>query len=85
MSSLRRTIAQLLWWSPVWAPLTLAAQLAVRGLEPARRERARLEGEVPAVIARYERSRAKVEQLEAEAAAWQDPVYIERVRRMRDR
>jgi hypothetical protein len=82
-SLFRRTAAVVLWWSPVWAPLALAAQLALRGLEPARREKLRLEGEVPAVVERHRRTQEKVERLEAEATAWQDPVYIERVRRAR--
>jgi len=72
-----------LWWSPVWAPLALSVQLAVRGLEPARRERDRLSAEVPVVGERYRKSHAKVEQLEASATAWQDPVFQERARRVR--
>jgi hypothetical protein len=82
-SPLRRALSVVLWWSPVWAPLALAAQLGLRGLEPARREKLRLEGEVPAVVERHRRTQEKVERLEAEATAWQDPVYIERVRRAR--
>jgi hypothetical protein len=82
-SLLRRSLALVVWWSPVWAPLALAAQLALRGLEPARREKLRLEGEVPAVVERHRRTQDKVLRLEAEATAWQDPVYIERVRRAR--
>jgi hypothetical protein len=79
----RRAVGITLWWSPVWVPLALSMQLATRGLEPARRERARLRAEAPVVEARYAASQAKVEGLEAEAAAWQDPIFVERVRRAR--
>ncbi|MEZ6013941.1 MAG: hypothetical protein R3F49_02400 [Planctomycetota bacterium] len=78
-----RVVGALLWWSPVWAPLALALQLSVRGLDPARRERSRLQAEVPVVVARNARSAAKVADLEAAARAWQDPVYVERVRKLR--
>lgn len=82
-STPHRFLGQVLWWSPVWAPLALALQLTVRGLEPARAERSRLESEVPGVVQRHQASRDKVARLEAEASAWQDPVYVERVRRAR--
>ncbi|MEZ5975544.1 MAG: hypothetical protein R3F33_17245 [Planctomycetota bacterium] len=76
-------VAGIYRWSPVWIPLILLWQFASRGLSPALAERDRLRGLTPAVEAGYDDARQAFEELDAEARAWQDPVYQERRRRLR--
>ncbi|MEZ6018525.1 MAG: hypothetical protein R3F17_00020 [Planctomycetota bacterium] len=68
---------------PGLIPLILLWQFASRGLSPALAERDRLARADPAVEAGYDDARQAFEELDAEARAWQDPVYQERRRRLR--
>ncbi|MCP3918694.1 MAG: hypothetical protein GY711_24370 [bacterium] len=72
-----------LYWMPVWVPMLLLWQVVDRGLRPARAEAERLAGEEQTVDARYSSARKSFERMQAEAKAWTDPVYRERVRRLR--
>lgn len=73
----------LVYWMPVWVPLVLLWQVADRGLRPAQEEALRLAREEQTVAARYTGARRSFERMSAEAEAWTDPVYRERVRRLR--
>ena len=74
---LRTTVS----WAPVWAPLVLIWQLTEGGLKPALRERDRLQAEQPAVIERNDRTGREFRRLTAQRAAWDDPLFRERVLR----
>jgi hypothetical protein len=74
---LRATVS----WAPVWAPLILIWQLTEGGLKPALREQSRLEAEMPAVVERNDRTGAEFRRLTAQRAAWDDPLFRERVLR----
>jgi len=73
-----------LFWMPVWIPLGLLAQVSLRGLQPSLTERERLLREERSVTERFEAARRTLESMQAEATAWKDPVYLERVRRARE-
>jgi len=73
----------LLYWTPVWLPVLLLAQVCFLGLGPALEERARLDSERGIVETRYEDAEATFVDLSAQFVAWQDPVYQERQRRLR--
>ncbi len=81
-SALARVGGWLYGWSGVWVSLLLCAQFAQRGVRPALEERERLDELAPRVEHRYGEARYAFEELEAEAIAWQDPVYRERRRRI---
>jgi hypothetical protein len=70
-------------WAPVWIPSILLWQFATKGLVPAVNEARRLQEVGPEVDARHAEAKEAFEQVQAEAQAWQDPVYRERRRRMR--
>ncbi|MBK7645372.1 MAG: hypothetical protein IPJ19_20435 [Planctomycetes bacterium] len=74
---------RLRYWSPVFALMLLFGEVAFLGLRPALAESRRLDQSEPAVaerLARAQESRATMElQLEARA----DPIYQERLRRLR--
>jgi hypothetical protein len=71
------------YWTPVWLPVLLLAQVCFLGLKPALAERDRLEGAEAVVDARYQDAESHFESLDAQFIAWQDPVYQERQRRLR--
>ncbi len=71
------------YWAPVWIPCILLWQFATKGLQPALSEARRLEEIGPGVDARHAEAKSAFEQVQAEAKAWQDPVYRERRRRLR--
>ena len=76
-------VGGVVYWMPVWVPMLLLWQVVDRGLRPARAEAERLGGEEQTVDARYTNARKSFERMQAEAKAWTDPVYRERVRRLR--
>ena len=76
-----RLAVTLVSWAPVWAPLVLIWQLTEGGLKPALREHGRLQSERPGVVERHERTSAEFERLTAQRAAWDDPLFRERVLR----
>ena len=81
----RRTLAVALYWTPVWLPLALFVQIALLGLKPALAERARLEREATVVVDRKRTTAEELVRLESGLAAWHDPVYRERRRRIQRR
>jgi len=58
--------------------------VATRGLAPALAESRRLDREEPVVEERFSRTEAALEAAQAEAQAFQDPIYLERLRRARE-
>lgn len=84
-NGVRRILGVLAHWAPVWVPLALLAQVGLLGLRPALTERARLEREATRVHARHDGARDHFETLDAEVKAWADPIYRERLRRLRRR
>lgn len=66
---------------PVAVPLLLFVLIVARGIEPARRERARLLGDLEKVERRYELALEARDAAEAERAELADPVGRERRRR----
>ena len=76
-------LAGLLHWLPLVLALALLAQIGILGLRPALLERQRLSRQAAGVRARNEALHARFDELKLQIEAWQDPVYIERVRRLR--
>jgi hypothetical protein len=77
----RAPLALVFRWTSVWLPALLCAQLLVRGLVPAERERSRLTAEEARM---EERVRAELDRraaLERDLAKLADPIWRERVRR----
>lgn len=80
-----RLLKAVVWWAPVWAPLVLIWQLTEGGLKPALAEQRRLQSEEPSVRERNARTKAEFERLTAQREAWEDPLFLERVRREKAR
>lgn len=80
-----RLLKAVVRWAPVWAPLVLIWQLTEGGLKPALAEQRRLHREEPAVRERNARTKAEFERLTAQREAWEDPLFLERVRREKAR
>lgn len=83
LTVLGRVTRVVTWSMPIWVPALLLWQVFGRGLDPARAERKRLDGISSEVEARHAATRSTFERLEAEVEAWDDPVYRERLRRLR--
>jgi hypothetical protein len=83
LAALAGVIQGIKHWAPVWIPSILLWQFATKGLVPAVNEARRLQEVAPEVDARHAEAKEAFEQVQAEAQAWQDPVYRERRRRLR--
>lgn len=70
--------------APVWAPLALLLQVTFLGHLPARAESQRLEEVRAHAEAIWEAERLRYEAMSAEREAWSDPIYRERLRRLRE-
>lgn len=79
-----RVVSGVTYWMPVWVPLGLLAQLGLLGLKPALIEERRLEQAETRLAARLAGLREERDELEHELAAFEDPIYLERLRRLRD-
>ena len=73
------------YWMPVWIPLALLAQVALRGLKPALVERERLLREESVVTDRHDEAQERLSTMRSEVNAWSDPIYRERLRRVRSK
>ncbi len=71
-----------LYWAPVWVPMIVLAQVALGGLRPALAESRRLEREEVRMGERLEREKLEAAQLGAALRAQNDPIYLERERRV---
>lgn len=83
VAGVQRLVFGVKHWAPVWIPIILLWQFTTKGLQPALSEASRLEDIAPGVGARHAEAKSAFEQVQAEAKAWQDPVYRERRRRLR--
>ncbi|MCP5020396.1 MAG: hypothetical protein GY930_01355 [bacterium] len=83
VAGVRRLVFEVKYWAPVWIPGMLLWQFTTKGLQPTLTEAHRLEEVAPGVNARHVEAKSAFEQVQAEAKAWQDPVYRERRRRLR--
>ncbi len=75
--------SRLRYWSPVFALMLLFGEIAFLGLRPALAESRRLDGSEPQVRERLERAKESNEALDLQLRARADPVYQERLRRLR--
>jgi hypothetical protein len=75
-------VSRTLYWAPVWVPMIVLAQVALGGLRPALAESRRLESEERRMDERLEREKVEAAQLEAALRAQNDPIYLERERRL---
>lgn len=77
----RRLALGFLYWLPLMAALGLLAQVGILGLKPGLEERAFLDFEREKVEQRNIELREEYHGISQEVEAWQDPVYLERLRR----
>ena len=81
----RGPLQVLLGWLPLLAALGLLAQIGLVGLRPALEEQERLRAAEQRVLDRHRELLEESRRLEAEAAAWEDPIFRERLRRLEAR
>ena len=74
---------RLRYWSPVFALMLLFGEISFLGLRPALAESRRLDESEPAVRERLERAQEANASIELQLRARADPVYQERLRRLR--
>jgi hypothetical protein len=74
---------RLQYWLPVFALMLLFGEIAFLGLRPAQAESRRLDAAEPAVEERLARAREARATLDLQLRARADPVYQERLRRLR--
>lgn len=77
----RRLIASVLHWAPLWAPLVLLLQITFLGLRPALRELSLLEAHRIQVEDRWHKSKKAYQKAKKLNEAWQDPTFSERKER----
>lgn len=73
---------KLAYWAPVWVPMVVLAQVALGGLHPALAESRRLDREEVRMAERLDRELAESAQLERALQAQDDPIFLERERRL---
>lgn len=81
---LGRLVGGVVHWMPVWVPLGVLAQLGLLGLKPALIEDQRLQQAELRLSARLAGLREERDALKHELDAFEDPIYLERLRRLRD-
>ena len=82
-SLLHAVAARAGYWLPVLAVVILFAQVSFLGLRPALSEARRLAAAEEVLTARHARACQVNRDMQAQLAARQDPVYLERQRRLR--
>lgn len=82
-AGLRYLGARLVYWTPVFAALALFAQVAFLGLRPAISEARRLAAASDVLEARWARDRGLYDAYELQLRVRQDPIFLERQRRLR--
>jgi hypothetical protein len=73
---------KLAYWAPVWVPMVVLAQVALGGLRPALAESRRIDREEVRMAERLDRELAESAQLERALQAQDDPIFLERERRL---
>lgn len=71
------------YWSPVFVVVVLFAQVSFLGLRPALCESNRLADAEKMLAARHEEASATNHEIAAQLSARQDPIFLERQRRLR--
>ena len=79
----REALRALVYWLPVLVVMVLFAQVALLGLRPAVCERRRLSEAETALRQRHERDLGLRAKYAVNLAARQDPIFLERQRRLR--
>jgi hypothetical protein len=74
---------RLRYWSPVIALMLLFGEMAFLGLRPALAESRRLDAAAPAVDERLARAQETRDKIDLQLRARKDPIYQERLRRLR--
>ena len=75
--------ARIAYWLPVFAALALFAQVAFLGLRPAISEARRLAAASDVLEERWARDRGLYDAYELQVRVRQDPIFVERQRRLR--
>ncbi|MBK7874791.1 MAG: hypothetical protein IPJ77_03410 [Planctomycetes bacterium] len=75
---------RLLYWTPVFVPMVLFAQVSFQGLRPALCEKERLAAAEVVLRERHARDVELAHEIQAHLRARQDPVFLERQRRLRE-
>ncbi|MFO1009233.1 MAG: hypothetical protein U1F29_04140 [Planctomycetota bacterium] len=73
-----------LFWAPVFVPMVLFAQVSFLGLRPALCEKSRLADAEVVLRERHQRDVGLAREIQAHVRARQDPVFLERQRRLRE-
>jgi len=73
---------RLAYWLPVGAAMAIFAQVALRGLKPSLTESRRLRAAEEQMLERYERGMQRRGELADMLRAQDDPIFLERERRM---
>lgn len=82
-TQLSELAGRLRYWSPVLVLMLLFGEIAFLGLRPALAESRRLDASEPAVRERLERAQEANAAIELQLRARADPIYQERLRRLR--
>ena len=82
-SALRHVGARFVYWTPVLVSLCLFAQVAFLGLRPAISEARRLADASDMLEARWSEDRGLYDAYELQLRVRQDPIFVERQRRLR--
>lgn len=81
----KRVGSRVVYWCPVLVPMVLFAQVSFLGLRPALCESRRLDAAETTLHARHERDTQLAVEIFAHWRARQDPIFLERQRRLRER
>ncbi len=81
--ALRRVAHRLLYWSPVFALMVLFAQIAFLGVRPALVEQQRMDVAERGMQQRLSVATKHFSEIEAQIAMRKDPIFQERLRRLR--
>ena len=73
-----------MFWAPVFVPMVLFAQVSFLGLRPALCEKDRLAAAEVVLRERHGRDVELATEIQAHVRARQDPVFLERQRRLRE-
>ncbi len=74
---------RLLYWAPVFALMVLFAQIAFLGVRPALAERQRMDVAERGMQERLQVAEANFQEVEAQLSVRKDPIFQERLRRLR--
>jgi hypothetical protein len=82
-SLLQQLCERLLYWAPVFALMVLFAQIAFLGVRPALAEKQRMDVAERGMQERLQVAEATFQEVEAQLSVRKDPIFQERLRRLR--